>query len=888
MQVKQGDQRLGGAGATREEEYTNRAMNGKRGSKLASSPGSALRWGDAPGNCPGAGFQGVQWSSSDFGDIDNDGDLDLVVTGENSSHEPSTTLYMGDGKGGFSKASVGLVDVRRSSSLFADVNTDGNLDLLIAGQTVNGGATATVYLGNGQGDFSKADAGLTGVRFGSISVGDVNGDQNPDVLLTGMSPYGPSAILYLGDGKGGFTRTNAGLMGVRYSSSSFGDVNGDGDLDLVITGEGASEKPTTELYLGDGEGGFTAAKIGLVDAAGGSVNLEDVNGDDVPDLLITGTTPHNNATATLYIGDFQRGFAEADAGLMEMKTGTSTFGDVNGDGHLDLVVAGSDRDAIATPRAGFPMALVYLGDGEGNFKKVNMGMASAGTKRSLFGDNDWMDPDFEVNAGLTGVLAGASISLGDVNGDGTLDLLLAGQLGGASIPRFPDEPTTRLYLGDGQGGFRITNTITGWGISSIRDINNDGHLDLLIRGPDMLPMPNSHLPQPKVHPVPGPNITQLLRIYLGDGRGCFTATNAGISGSEGAFADVNGDGHLDLLVTGTQSSPSTNLHLGDGRGGFTRADTELQDIFEGTISFADLNSDGDPDLLLTGQKKVRVPDLRWEPETLLYWGGKGATFKKADVGLADFSETSVLDDFNGDGHLDILVTGTYEDHLTGENSNFENAAVLYLGNGQGEFTETDPGFTDDLDTWARWQLVETGDVNGDGAADLLVMGDEASHGDLVLDERGAGDTPKTRLYLARPKKGGFVEADAGLPGVAGGASESVDFGDINGDGNLDLALSGTDVSGGSRTQTTRLFFGDGRGRFTEVDSDVTPLPRGTLRFGDLNGDGNLDLLTAGKDPTARDYSSWRIPVGEDSWRPGYLKSILYLGDGEGEFTPLEK
>ncbi|PSQ73503.1 MAG: hypothetical protein BRD34_02105, partial [Bacteroidetes bacterium QH_6_64_77] len=123
-----------------------------------------------------------------------------------------------------------------------------------------------------------------------------------------------------------FTRAGAGLTGVEFSSSTLGDVDGDGHLDLVITGFGGI-RPMSTLYLGDGSGGFSEADAGLTGVGSGSSTVGDVDGDGNPDLVITGFSD-NGPTTTLYLGDGSGGFSEADAGLTGVQVGSSTLGDV--------------------------------------------------------------------------------------------------------------------------------------------------------------------------------------------------------------------------------------------------------------------------------------------------------------------------------------------------------------------------------------------------------------------------------------------------------------------------------------------------------------------------------------------------------------------------------
>lgn len=176
-----------------------------------------------------------------------------------------------------------MIGLENGSISIADVNTDGAPDVLLTGRDAQRTEYARLYLGDGTGSSTQANAGLTGVDFGSSSIADVNGDGHPDLLITGSS----TATLYLGDGTGAFTEANAGLVGVHSSSSSIADVNGDGNPDLLITGSDG-EDTTTTLYLGDGSGNFTEANAGLPGVYSGPSSIGDVNNDGRQDLLIAG------------------------------------------------------------------------------------------------------------------------------------------------------------------------------------------------------------------------------------------------------------------------------------------------------------------------------------------------------------------------------------------------------------------------------------------------------------------------------------------------------------------------------------------------------------------------------------------------------------------------
>lgn len=665
---------------------------------ITGSGTATLYLGDGQGafSEAGAGLTGVESGSSSIADVDGDGNPDLLITGEDPDGNPTATLYLGDGQGGFSKASAGLAGVLNSSSSIADVDADGNPDLLITGEDTDGNRTATLYLGDGQGGFSEASAGLTGVDFGSSSIADVDGDANPDLLITGRNDnFAATATLYLGDGQGGFSEASTGLTGVENSSSSIADVDKDGDPDLLITGEDGDSDPTATLYLGDGQGGFTEAAAELNAVTEGSSAIADVSGDANPDLVITGEDADRNVTARLYLGDGNASFSTADPIQVRVARSSSSTGDVNGDGNLDLLITGQNPDLDET-------TTLYLGNGDLGFS--------------------------EAGAGLTGV-AGGSSSIDDVNNDGDLDLLITGEDANS-------DPTSTLYLGDGQGGF----TEAGAGLtgvenssSSIADVDGDGNPDLLITGLDA-------------------NGTPTAMLYLGDGQGGFTTAGAGLTGvfnSASSIGDFNNDGNLDLVITGDKDpsggsrNPEATLYLGDGQGGFTEASAELTGVVLATSSVGDVNEDGNLDLLLVGGGGFSIAD------GTLYLGDGQGGFTEAGADLTEVSgASSAIGDVNDDGHLDLVITGN-------------ETAALFLGDGDGGYTEAGTGLTGVDDGSSTF-----GDVDNDGHIDLLITGEKNFDEMAVLYEnRSPGDL------------------------LVGTSSQSV-----SGDGTVDFGPTGADIT----------------------------------------------------------------------------------------------
>ena len=136
----------------------------------------------------------------------------------------------------------------------ADFNEDGKLDLAVGMSIGNG---AKIFLGNGDGTFQSPTLLASGNQIGQVAVGDLNGDGNVD-LVASVHNSPPRALVMLGDGAGNFsapTSFTTDSVG-KAVSLALGDLNGDGKLDLVAANTSA---PGLAVLLGDGSGGFGPA-----------------------------------------------------------------------------------------------------------------------------------------------------------------------------------------------------------------------------------------------------------------------------------------------------------------------------------------------------------------------------------------------------------------------------------------------------------------------------------------------------------------------------------------------------------------------------------------------------------------------------------------------------
>jgi hypothetical protein len=211
-----------------------------------------------------------------------------------------------------------------------------------------GAGGVQIVLGTGDGSFRGSFASYGGFSLGSgqgkVAVSDLNGDGNLDLVITHSnidlgSSLQPGAVsVLLGNGDGSF-RTNVDYtIGTRATSVAIGDLNGDGKPDLAVSDFGAG---TVAVLLGNGDGTFQAAvKYAAIKGGAAGVAIGDFNGDGKPDLAVLSKDSINTAgVVTVLLGNGDGTFRNAlsygaGAGSLAL-----AVGDVNGDGKPDLVFA---------------------------------------------------------------------------------------------------------------------------------------------------------------------------------------------------------------------------------------------------------------------------------------------------------------------------------------------------------------------------------------------------------------------------------------------------------------------------------------------------------------------------------------------------------------------
>lgn len=316
----------------------------------------------------------------EFGDVDGDGDLDLVVGG---GHWTQNVIYLNDGHGDFSTGrNFGSGSENTASLALGDFDNDGDLDIAQG----NWDDQNDVYLNDGDGNFTfKMHFDVVGYTY-SIATADVDGDGDLDLIVANRNNQ---SAVYLNDGAANFSQgDDLGASDWRGRGLAVGDMDGDGDLDIVLGHQGTERLP--HLFLNGGAGHFPISRtIGTNPATtiASTLGLGDVDNDGDLDLAL-GNVKEEPSFILLNdgLGNFPVTctFQAGGSDVYDL-----AFGDVDGDGDLDLVASSGVWDGHQSK--------LHYNNGSCNFTFSNLG-GQTRTAAVLLGDVD-QDGDLDIAAG---------------------------------------------------------------------------------------------------------------------------------------------------------------------------------------------------------------------------------------------------------------------------------------------------------------------------------------------------------------------------------------------------------------------------------------------------------------------------------------------------------
>lgn len=552
------------------------------------------------------------------------------------------------------------------------------------------------------------------------------------------------------------------------------DLDGDGHLDVAISStEDECGFGEFKAFRGDGAGNFLQSYRIVQSAV--DFAAADWNGDGFPDVAMM-----LRQTVEIFFGD-------GEGGLVRVQTLPSVGAlhefilsvDVDGDSDPDLLVGGR------------PVSRVLLNPGSGVF---------AEGPRSSF--------------------SGSAGALGDFDGDGRVDVALAGD-------------RVQVLLGDGLGGFELGFELPGIVGNGIQagDLDDDEDLDLIM--------------------LDGRSVV----VSPGDGSGAFGSPSRYELGADPAslsVTDVHGDGLLDALFL--IDGRTLVMMPGNGLGGFIAAPSHAigTNGFVGGLATSDFDLDGHADIAATSL----YPERLW----VFSGDGSGSLTRVGDFGLSPSTVTQVVSaaDFDGDAIPDLAINAT-------------TSVDVLIGDGLGGFSGLGP-YPMPSSHPDYPNVLTVADFDGDGSIDIarcassplfdptegtlsILFGDGAGgfvpttrtlavsggialstadfDGDSLPDLVFAGR--QTLVILLGDGAGGFSEAGR-LP-LPGRYPVSIAAADLNGDGWTDLAVS-LDVQ--FEPGVLSVFLGDGAGGFSSV-AEVDVEFSYSLSAADIDDDGFTDL-----------------------------------------------
>jgi hypothetical protein len=528
-------------------------------------------------------------TSVQAGELDADGRADLVVTtsstrfffeempGGKSAPRQAAQIFLGGSKGFDAARTFRLPTYSARHSWIQDLNRDGWADLVFA--NASDGATPVVnshvYWGSKDSFSAERRTELPTLGAAGVTAADLNGDEYADLVFANsnnVETYDVPSYIYWGSASGYAPYLRAELQSFGAVSVNTGDLDRDGKLDVVLVNQysGKVGGVNTHLFWGNPHHHYSTALMTSLPGEGAyGTATADLNDDGWPDIVISNSYIEE---AYLYWGGPQGFSPERRQKLPVPHAWTCSAADLNQDGHLDLVFTNRvDGRHVGT---------ILWGSSDG-YSAARRAIVQLKNRRSL------------------------SNVVADLNRDGYLDLV------------FPDEYFGDLQISWGSAeGYSDTRTWFGHvsaGAVKLADLDADGYLDFVVAG--------TFDPKKKSYET-------RTRIFPGTAEG--TPSRTGVINLEAygaiecAIADLNRDGHLDLVLSNYMSDTSRTLPVyvywgGTGATYSDRNRTDLPAESSSGIQTVDLNRDGYPEIVVHNH----VKDGDHTINSYIYWNSPG-------------------------------------------------------------------------------------------------------------------------------------------------------------------------------------------------------------------------------------------------------------------------
>ncbi len=771
-------------------------------------------------------------------------------------------------------ARVSLVDAQGQTIVQSDDSATGGtvLDVTVSSgteflQVESLGAGGTFHISAQVTPSTAAFQPIASSFLGAapVAVADVDGDKIPDLI----APDG----VRLGLGNGTFQAAPASqpLTSPGYSANAISVVPfGNGLLPEIAVLETSDISTTADLLIFQNQGGgqFTLLKTFCVDPIVTSAAMQVVNfGNGIVDLAIANGA---SGDVSFFVGNAAGAFTTGpvvDVGPSPFALTTGQFGD----GHLDVIVAYQGDDSNDNT----PGLSVIQDEGASAFSVVNtipLPEVPSAIVSADFNDDGFLDlalavstsdssdvmilPGlgnglFDTTAPKTYAVGGEVASLAvirgnsakDSKGNSILDLVTANQISN----------DVSVLLGNGDGTFQPQLLFAAGDAPAFvvaTDINNDDRPDLIVG--DLVGSTNGE-----------------ITLLYGRGDGTFqvpTTNPVGVNPDAEATADLNRDGHIDI-ITLDENSNDISVLLGNGDGSFQPATAFAAGVDPIAMAVGDFNGDGRLDIAVLDQGDP-FNDLAGGGVCLLLGNGDGTFEPPEFISGSPLGNALVAGHFHGGTTLDLAVA-----------DDSGNVWVL-TGDGKGNFTTpplsiapAPPKFGDEI----HGQISMVAGDFGNGHDDLAIVSANSNP-----DSPSGGVNPALTILRGDGHGGFSLAAVYNLPNDAEGGPPVIVAGDFRGKGVLDLAIASESIDG---PDTLSVFEALGNCQFTQLPPTTFGpfLTPASITTGQFFG-SNLGLAIA-------DSSGNSVSLFKGDGQDGFtLDSQLPISGGEpfvvasGDFT----
>lgn len=712
-----------------------------------------------------------------WGDIDNDNDPDLVVTGKMMNGLPISIIYRNVDGGGFVDIQASIEHLYESSAAFGDLDNDGDQDLVLSGIMTNGKLVTKIYLNIDKGLFAESHS-YAGLSSGSVLIVDLDNDMDNDIIVNGFDHVRrPTTVWFRNENGNGFTELTGMIPGVAFGMWRCGDIDRNGLLDLI-----GIDGTTNQLIRAYQEPAstFSIYYIPLKNNKSCRLDISDIEGDGNIDVLLPSGAiielSYTSATWFQYLipGD----------SIKQDFVGDAAFMDWEQNDFFDLVVSSHEKKGT-----------VLCSVASNNFpplKPKNLRTEINGATTKLTWDPIIESPfnsaniTYNLRVGTTPGGGEILSAMADTSGfhsihdfgncgsnnrwkledlsPGTYYWSVQAIDQGRRVSTFAEEDTFRI-----EADYRVID-INRSSIDTLKmlipvDFDNDNDYDLLtITG-----VMNDH------H-----NSASVLNVLENLGDYDFRTMDTIAWWSEDDITtispcDLNNDGYIDFAlatvgIDSTSEIKGSLVILRNKMGmGFVETVNDTTNVTIESIHCQDFDGDGDADILTIGLSSdtaeiILYTHLNTKPDELNF---KSSWIRRLP-GLSDIRST--ISDFDRDGNHELIIWTDNRDHP-------EQNPIVQCFKILPHDILPDEQFTIPFITGGS----ETGDINNDGYMDLLEYGDTDELNYILQVYRNIAGKE-------------LVKTNPGIPGI--NSNGFAWLGDFNLDDRLDIYTLQEDLYSG--------------------------------------------------------------------------------------------